>query len=64
MRDIKSELKTRNLVNHLFQRNAARPGQICDWPVVGGHYVSGEDPIESDDGLAVRALEAREWFAA
>ena len=59
----KSELKTWNLVNHSFQRNAARPGQICEWPVVGGHYVSGEDPIESMMELAVRALQAREWFA-
>ena len=63
MRDIKSDLKTRNLVNHSFQRNAARPGQICDWPVVGGHYVSGEDSIESMIELAVRALGARESFA-
>ena len=39
------------------------PDKYVIGPVVGRHYVSGEDPIKSMMELAVRALEAREWFA-
>jgi len=63
MRDRKSELKLWNQVNHMFQRNALRPGQTCDWPVLGGRYVSGQEPIELMREEAVRALLAREEFA-
>jgi len=66
MRDRKSELKLWNQVAHMFQRNALRPGQICDWPVVGGHYVSGEEPVELMREMmeeAVRGLKAREEWA-
>jgi hypothetical protein len=31
--------------------------------VIGGHYVSGSDPIEGKRETAVRALLARDWFA-
>ena len=47
----------------MFKPNAARHGQICDWPVIGGHYVQGSDPIEEQRETAVRALLARGWFA-
>jgi hypothetical protein len=57
-----AEDQARQAVDSLFQANAARPGQICDWPVVGGHYVSGEDPIDEMGEKAVRGLLAREWF--
>ena len=40
-----------------------RFGEICEWPVIGGHYVSGFDPIEREREMAVRALLARERFA-
>src|SRR5215475_12624660 len=61
----RSDLKKWNEVAHMFQRNAARPGQRCDWPVVGAHYVSGEESIELMREMmekAIRAVEAREWF--
>ena len=58
-----AEDQARQVVDSLFQANAARPGQICDWPVVGGHYVSGSDPTKGKRETAVRALLARDWFA-
>ena len=58
-----AERRARRLVDRLFEANAAQPGQICDWPVIGGHYLSGEDPTDAMRGLAVRALRAREWLA-
>lgn len=58
-----TERRARHLVDRLFEANAAQSGQICDWPVLGGHYVSGEDPIDAMREMAVRALLAREYFA-
>ena len=58
-----AEYRARRLVDGLFEANAARHGEICDWPVIGGHYVSGFDPIEVARETAVRALLARDWFA-
>lgn len=58
-----AELRARRLVDGSFEANAARHGEICDWPVIGGHYVSGFDPIERARETAVRALLARNWFA-
>ena len=64
MQDINSaEYQARRLVDSLFKANAARYGEICDWPVIGGHYVSGFDPIEATRETAVCALLARDWFA-
>jgi len=57
------ECQARRLIDSLFAANATEHGEICEWPVVGGHYVSGEDPIEETKELAVRALLARNWFA-
>ena len=57
------EYGARRLVDSLFYANAARHGEICEWPVIGGHYVSGFDPIERMKETAVRALLARERFA-
>jgi len=58
-----AERQARRLVDNLFNGNAARRGQRCDWPIVGGHYVSGEDPTKAMRELAVCALLAREGFA-
>jgi hypothetical protein len=61
-----AEYRARRLVDRLFKANATRHGEICDWPVVGGHYVSCEEPIalmRKMNEKAVRALLAREWFA-
>ena len=64
MQDINSaEYQARRLVDSLFKANAARYGEICDWPVIGGHYVSGFDPIEATRETAVCALLARDGFA-
>jgi hypothetical protein len=60
------EHRARRLVDRLFKANSTRRGQICDWPVVGGHYVSGEEPIRLMREMrekAVRAVLAREYFA-
>jgi hypothetical protein len=61
-----AEHRARLLVDSLFKANEARRGQICDWPILGGHYVSGEEPIELMREMrekAVRALLARERWA-
>jgi hypothetical protein len=58
-----TEDAARRLVDSLFAANAGQHGEICDWPIIGGHYVSGFDPIKAMKELAVRALLAREWFA-
>jgi glutathione S-transferase len=58
-----TEHTARRLVDSLFAANAAQRGEICEWPVIGGHYVSGFDPIKAMKELAVRALVARDWFA-
>ena len=58
-----AEVGARLLVDSLFKANAVQFGEICDWPIIGGHYVSGFDPIEEQREKAVRALLARGWFA-
>ena len=58
-----AEDRARRLVDSLFKADAARHGEICDWPIVGGHYVSGFDPIKRMKKTAVRALVARDRFA-
>ena len=63
MNDKSRERGARLLVDSLFKANAVRFGEICDWPIIGGHYVSGFDPIEEQREIAVRALLAPGWFA-
>jgi hypothetical protein len=61
-----AEHRARRLVDRLFKENSTCRGEICDWPVVGGHYVSCEEPIKLMREMreeAVRALLAREEFA-
>ena len=58
-----TEYRARHVVDRLFNANAARRGQICEWPVIGGHYVSGVDPTQAMKETSRRALFAREWFA-
>ena len=58
-----AEYRARRLLDSLFDANAARHGEICEWPVIGGYYVSGSDPIERERETAVRALLASDWFA-
>lgn len=58
-----TERRARHLVDRLFEAHAVRPGQVCEWPVLGGSYVRGEDPIDEMKEEAVRALLAREYFA-
>jgi len=57
-----TERRARQLVDREFEANRARRGEICDWPITGGHYVSGFDRIKAMKELAVRALIARDWF--
>lgn len=64
MTDINSaEQRVRRFVDSLFKANEARHGKACEWPVIGGGYVSGYDPIEEMREMAVSALLASEWFA-
>ena len=58
-----AEYRARRLVDSLFKANAARHGKPCEWPVIGGGYMSGYDPIKKMREKAVSALLAREWFA-
>ena len=58
-----AEDQARRLVDRLFEANSTPRGQICEWPVIGGHYVSGSDPTKGKRAKAVRALLARDWFA-
>ncbi len=53
----------RRWVDDRFERNSSRRGQVCEWPVLGGTYVSGFDPIEAEKEKAVQALVARQRFA-
>lgn len=63
MKDINSaEYWARQIVDREFEANRSRRGEICEWPVVGGSYVSGVDRIKAMKELAVRALLARDWF--
>jgi hypothetical protein len=57
------EYRAQAVVDSLFKASAARHGQICEWPVIGGHYVSGFDPTEEKRETAVRAQLARDGFA-
>jgi hypothetical protein len=59
-----SEFRARGLVDRLFEANSSQYGQDCEWPVLGGGYVVGVDPIEEMKEKAVRAILAREWFTA
>ena len=58
-----AEDQARQVVDSLFEANSTPRGQICEWPVIGGHYVSGSDAIEGTRETAVRALLARGRFA-
>ena len=58
-----AEYRARRLVDRLFEENSTRYGQACEWPVLGGNYLSGVDPVEEMKERAVRALLAREWFS-
>jgi hypothetical protein len=50
-------------VDRLFRQLRNPPGTVCDWPVVGGHFVKGEDDTRGMRQLACKALAARDWFA-
>ena len=51
-------------VDRLFKDAAPRRGQLCENPVTGGNFVSGDDQISHQKRMAFRGLLAREWFAA
>ena len=57
-----TEWEARCEVQALFDRETARKGDYCWWPIVGGGYIYGEDPIDEVFELLVRALLARDWF--
>jgi hypothetical protein len=58
-----SENEARLLIEDQLRENSHRKGKVCQWPVVGGSYVVGEDRTKKMGELAVRALLARAWFA-
>jgi hypothetical protein len=51
-------------VDGLFTALNAKRGDVCRNPVTGEDFVWGVDPIAPQKMEAVRALRAREWFAA
>jgi hypothetical protein len=51
-------------VDQLFATLNAKHGDCCRNPVTGVGFVWGLDPITLQKTEAVRALRAREWFAA
>jgi hypothetical protein len=46
-------------VEWLFRTAPDRFWKIRENPVTGGHWVSGEDPIEAQKKIAIKALKAR-----
>ncbi len=49
-------------VERAFDANRKHSGQICEIPILGGHYVPGFDRTKRLKETACRALAAREWF--
>jgi hypothetical protein len=50
-------------VARLFRNVPGERGDICEFPIIGGHFVKGEDRTRKEQKLACKALRAREWFA-
>jgi hypothetical protein len=50
----------KSYVDRLFKAN--RKEGLADIPIIGGHYVPGEDNIRPLKKKACAALAAREWF--
>jgi hypothetical protein len=50
-------------VDQLFRELRDPPGTVCDWPLVGGHFVKGEDDTRQMRQTLCRALMARDWLA-
>jgi hypothetical protein len=51
------------IVEQLFDANRKHSGEVCEIPVLGGHYIPGLDRTARLKEKARRALLAREWFA-
>jgi hypothetical protein len=49
-------------VDQLFRELRGPSGTVCDWPVIGGHFLKGEKTTRMRQ-LACKALAARDWFA-
>ena len=49
-------------VDRLFRELRDPPGTLCDWPVIGGGFVKGEDDTTQMRRYIARALRARDWF--
>jgi hypothetical protein len=52
----------RDQVDLLFRQIRKPGGTICDWPVIGGSFLKGEN-TKRMRVLACKALAARDWFA-
>ena len=58
------EARITRQVDALFEADRKNHyGQCSDIPILGGHYVAGEDDIERLKELVCLALSARDWFA-
>jgi hypothetical protein len=53
----------RDQVDLLFRQLRAPPGTNCQWPLVGGSFVKGEDDETEMRATLCNALTARDWFA-
>jgi hypothetical protein len=49
-------------VARLFRAVPGSRGDICEFPIIGGHFLKGEKTLWQR-ALAAKALEARDWFA-
>jgi hypothetical protein len=49
-------------VDQLFRELRGPSGTVCDWPVIGGHFLKGEKTTRMRQ-KACKALAARDWFA-
>jgi hypothetical protein len=52
----------REKVDHLFAAAPDRGHKIREYPIIGGSWVAGEDPVGAQKESVARALLARDWF--
>jgi hypothetical protein len=51
------------VVDRLYRELPGSTGERCEFPVIGGGFIKGEDSTVRERRLACLALAAREWFA-
>jgi hypothetical protein len=49
-------------VDRLYKQLTGKRGDLCEFPVIGGHFIKGVDGVVRQKRLACLALAARDWF--